>query len=524
MTANLLKRGLVAAAATLALGIGAQANAAATINIVNGDSAGEGFNDPTPVAPVGGNMGTTLGQQRLNAFAYAASLWGAKLDSAAPIDVLATFDPLTCTATSAVLGSAGPRFIFNFDSGDGVFLNTWYHASLTNKLVGADVVTPADDPGGAGAEIRARFNSRLGLAANCLPGGGFYLGLDNNAPVGQTNLVVVLLHEFGHGLGFSTVTDGNSGLQFPYTGTAEDLPSVYDQFVLDNTTGKQWPTMTNAERAASAVNPRNVVWTGANVAADVPLVLQQGTPFLEIEYDDTAPAGAVDKKGRPLKEIEVEETFQVGTASFGAPLTAEDLEGKIVQLIDQPASATTPLGVGLACSPLDAATALRFLGKVALIDRGTCGFTVKVKNLQDAGARAVIVADNVAGGPPAGLGGADPLITIPSVRVTLADGNRIKTLLQTTYTERDKKGRLKTKTREVEAELALDLAVRSGADAAGRAMIYTPNPIQPGSSVSHWDTSATRNLLMEPAINTDLTQSVEAPADLTLAMFRDIGW
>jgi len=41
---------------------------AATIAIVNGDPAGVGFNDPTSAAPVGGNLGTTLGQQRMIAF------------------------------------------------------------------------------------------------------------------------------------------------------------------------------------------------------------------------------------------------------------------------------------------------------------------------------------------------------------------------------------------------------------------------------------------------------------------------
>ena len=55
--------------------------AAATITIVNGNAPGVGFNDPTPAVPVGGNPGVTLGQQRLNAFAYAASLWGAELTS-----------------------------------------------------------------------------------------------------------------------------------------------------------------------------------------------------------------------------------------------------------------------------------------------------------------------------------------------------------------------------------------------------------------------------------------------------------
>ena len=42
----------------------------ATITIQNNDAAGTGFNDNTPAAPVGGNAGTTVGQQRLNAFTF----------------------------------------------------------------------------------------------------------------------------------------------------------------------------------------------------------------------------------------------------------------------------------------------------------------------------------------------------------------------------------------------------------------------------------------------------------------------
>ena len=38
------------------------------ITIVNVNLPGEGFNDPTPTLPVGGNTGTTLGQQRLKNF------------------------------------------------------------------------------------------------------------------------------------------------------------------------------------------------------------------------------------------------------------------------------------------------------------------------------------------------------------------------------------------------------------------------------------------------------------------------
>src|SRR5437870_889424 len=67
---------------------------AATFTVINNDGAGEGFNDPTPVAPIGGNIGATLGTQRLIAFQRAADIWGALLSSAVTIRVNATFDPL----------------------------------------------------------------------------------------------------------------------------------------------------------------------------------------------------------------------------------------------------------------------------------------------------------------------------------------------------------------------------------------------------------------------------------------------
>jgi hypothetical protein len=68
------------------------------------------------------------------------------------------------------------------------------------------------------------------------------------------------------------------------------------------------------------------------------------------------------------------------------------------------------------------------------------------------------------------------------------------------------------------------MKVRAGADPAGRALLYTPNPYESGSSVSHWDTSATPNQLMEPAINADLAISVSEPKDLTKSLLEDIGW
>ena len=66
--------------------------------------------------------------------------------------------------------------------------------------------------------------------------------------------------------------------------------------------------------------------------------------------------------------------------------------------------------------------------------------------------------------------------------------------------------------------------VLAGADAAGRVLMHAPNPVVPGSSISHWDPIASRNLLLEPAINFDLTHSLAPPDDLSLALMHDIGW
>jgi hypothetical protein len=449
--------------------------AAATIIIQNGNAAGVGFNDPTPAAPVGGNTGVTLGQQRLNAFQAAANTWGATLTSTANVTILATFEPLTCTATSAVLGSAGAISVFR-DFPGAPFPNTWYSSALANKLVGADLDTSTP-------EIRARFNSNLGLTG-CLTGVPFYLGLDN-AHGPAIDLVTVLLHEFGHGFGFQTFTNGTSGAYLA------GFPSVYDNYLLDTTVNKLWVNMTNAERATSALNSRRLVWTGANVGAAVPNALALGTPFLSV----TTPASVAGQ-------------YLVGTASFGPPLATPGVTGEIMPVVDSAGS------IGLACTPLSALNAAAVNGKLAVVDRGTCTFNVKAKFAQDAGAIGVIVVDNVAGGPPAGLGGADPTVTIPSVRITLADGTTLKNALRT-------RSRLHS---GVFATLAVDMTTRSGADGAGRPMVFTPNPFQSGSSVSHWDTSATPNLLMEPAINVDLTHTVVPPVDLTFSLLQDEGW
>src|SRR4029450_8879144 len=131
------------------------------------DAPGVGFNDTTPATPVSGYNGATVGQQRQIVFEAAARLWGKNLNSDVPITVWARFSPLFCTATQAVLGSAGPLNVFFGYS--NLRPDTWYPAALANKLQATRlVVLEGGDPDDLfSSDIRASFNGDLGNA-NCL--------------------------------------------------------------------------------------------------------------------------------------------------------------------------------------------------------------------------------------------------------------------------------------------------------------------------------------------------------------------
>jgi hypothetical protein len=58
-----------------------------------------------------------------------------------------------------------------------------------------------------------------------------------------------------------------------------------------------------------------------------------------------------------------------------------------------------------------------------------------------------------------------------------------------------------------------------GVDPPGHVRMYAPNPQQPGSSVSHFDTALTPNELMEPFYT-----GPNHDAGLTSELFRDLGW
>jgi subtilisin family serine protease len=95
------------------------------------------------------------------------------------------------------------------------------------------------------------------------------------------------------------------------------------------------------------------------------------------------------------------------------------------------ADVTAPLGVvtgsvngmGTACAAL---TAGSLAGKIALVSRGTCTFSAKIRNAQVAGAVAVLVANNVAGDPVAmASDGTANQPTVPAYMVGVETGKAL---------------------------------------------------------------------------------------------------
>ena len=145
------------------------------------------------------------------------------------------------------------------------------------------------------------------------------------------------------------------------------------------------------------------------------------------------------------------------------------------------------------CEPLT----IDATGKMVLMYRGVCAFTVKVKNAQNAGAKAAIIANS---GTPGNLfefrlGGADPTITIPSIGIGFADGDAIVA---------GSPGAV--------AAFYVD-TTRLAGTTDGYVRLYAPRTVAVGSSISHYDITATPNLLMEPAITGSLRAQPEPRPD-----------
>jgi hypothetical protein len=121
-------------------------------------------------------------QQAMDAFQKAVDIWESILVSPVDIHVTAVWTPMA----AGVLGSAtAGTFYANFNGAQQ--LNTWYPVALAEKMAGKDLNDVGD------MDIFAEFNSN---------NSSWHYGLTGSTPTGQYDLVTVVLHELGHGLGF----------------------------------------------------------------------------------------------------------------------------------------------------------------------------------------------------------------------------------------------------------------------------------------------------------------------------------
>ena len=112
-------------------------------------------------------------------------------------------------------------------------------------------------------------------------------------------------------------------------------------------------------------------------------------------------------------------------AAFGPDLSdTGTITGNLVLVNDGSGRPSRGCGNGLLLN------AAAINSNIALIDRGKCPFTDKVRNAQTAGARLAIVIDSLATGPLVTMGGTDTVgIRIPSLFISKADGDRLRASL-----------------------------------------------------------------------------------------------
>lgn len=444
---------------------------AADIVLVNRDAAGVGLNETTAATPIGGNPGTTLGQQRQIAYQYAMDLWGALLKSDAQIRVQASFAPLECTPGRIVLGQAGAiGRVFGSQIPGAKFPTAWHPLALANAIAGKDLSTLDD--------ISTAFSSAIDQpACRALGAPGWYYGLRGNGEnsLAASNFLNVIMHEIGHGLGAA--------------GGSVSAPAPWNFASRSNQFDKSMAEVTSANFSRAIVTPGDVVWTGA---------LANPTAGLMAEHRRTLQISSPQQA-----------SYDLAPAYFGNLDPAQFPSGEIVVVKDEAVAGQTAGARGCdgASGEPRIANADALKGKIALVDRNTvCRTGIQAVNVQKYGAIGLISVSNEPGDPitPApGQVGAQ--VTIPVIGVSLATGTALRGAGPV-----------------LSAGLLTDANRFYGLDAANRLRLYTPATNQPGSTYSHVDTDMSPNALMEPRESATLTSHIYI--DVALDMFEDMGW
>ena len=152
----------------------------------------------------------------------------------------------------------------------------------------------------------------------------------------------------------------------------------------------------------------------------------EGPGYFTVHYPGAAPraltAGASTVGHSIVNLVTVDGTdYEAVVGDFGS--ITSDVTGPLAVI---PGASVYPHHLSLACDgPFEALpTGTDLTGKIALLGRGDCDFTIKVRNAQNAGAIGVIMVNRVPGEAPFVMShnGLEAKPTIPAVMVSLEDG------------------------------------------------------------------------------------------------------
>lgn len=219
------------------------------------------------------------------AFQYAVDIWNSLLLSSAPIQIEACWWPFDSFPQypSNILGGASADSLYANFNCPSIIGNTFY--TTAQVLLCGGNVNP-------GYDIHAKFNTTA----------SWYLGTDGNTPFDQYDFASVVLHEIGHGLGFSGSmnSDGTNGYWGYATNLGAVYPVIYDHFtelgsgttLLSYSFGPSLHTALTSDDVYFDGTNTNAANGGSRVKLFAPSTWLPGSSYAHVDtvYDNTSNA------------------------------------------------------------------------------------------------------------------------------------------------------------------------------------------------------------------------------------------
>lgn len=183
-----------------------------------------------------------------NSFQAAVDIWATLIQSSVTINVLASWESITSSTPGFItLGRAGFGDVHaNFDGAPK--LDIWYPAALAEKLAGKDLSSSApSQKTGEGFDIVAQFNKDVSW------------NFTSSTPqASKTHFTTVVLHELGHGLGFTDSFDASTG-NGSYGVRNTGIPIIFDASV-ESGTSRVLDQPQNSTAMATILTNKNITY------------------------------------------------------------------------------------------------------------------------------------------------------------------------------------------------------------------------------------------------------------------------